>query len=163
MDHGILVKRHLLNRFYYQFHGKVRQQMPSHYFTGSNVFYNGQVNKTIAKWDVGDVGTENLARNVLFKLSIQLIFECSMIGGFFHDRLVEIFSPDLGNKAVFFHYSDYLFMVHGKLLLPFQIHSYLAPTVFGLAFVENLFDQQVIRIVFIRLALLRYPLVVSAA
>ena len=43
------------------------------------------------------------------------------------------------------------------------MHSYLAPAVFLFAFAEDFFDQQVIGIILIRLALLVYPSVVPAA
>jgi len=43
------------------------------------------------------------------------------------------------------------------------MHFYLAPAIFGLAFIEDLFDQQVIGIVLVRLALSLYPAVVAAA
>jgi len=43
------------------------------------------------------------------------------------------------------------------------MHFYLAPAVFLLAFVEDLFDQQVIGMVLVRLALSLYPAVVAAA
>jgi hypothetical protein len=136
--------------------------MPSGNFAGGNVFYDGQVNETIAKRNVGDIGAENLARSDLSEFSVQFIFKGSMLGRLFHDRFVGIFSPDLGDEAVFFHYPAYLFMVHDRVRLPFQMHFYLAPAVFLLALIEYLFDQQVVGMILVRVALLRYPPVAAA-
>jgi len=54
-------------------------------------------------------------------------------------------------------------MVHDHIILPFQMHFYLAPAVFGLTFVKDFFDQQVIGVILIWFALLAYPAVVPAA
>jgi len=43
------------------------------------------------------------------------------------------------------------------------MHSYLAPAVFLFAFIEDLFDQQIIRMILIGFVLLLCPPVVSAA
>lgn len=137
--------------------------MPGHHFAGGDVFYRGQVDKAILKRNVGDISAENLAGNGLPEPSAQFIIKCSMLGRLFHDRLVGIFSPDFCNEAILSHYPAYLFVVHDHIPLPLQMHFYLAPAVFLLAFIEDIFDQQVISMVLIRFVLLPCPPVVSAA
>ena len=76
---------------------------------------------------------------------------------------IGIFSPDLSNEVIFSHDPAYLFMVHDRVFIPLQMHFYLTPAVFLLAFVENIFNQQVIGIILVRFVLSLYPSVVSAA
>jgi hypothetical protein len=99
----------------------------------------------------------------LQELSVQFIFKRSVFRRLFHDRSVEISSPDLRYQAILSHDPDYFLVVHLDLSFSLQPHFDCPPAVFRLALVKDFFDQKIITIILVGFIRALQPLIVPAS
>ena len=76
----------------------------------------------------------------------------------FHDHFVWVFSSDFGYQSILPHNPLDFLVIHLR-----QSHFDASPTIFALTLVKNLFDFEIIRVVFAWLICLTQPSVVSAS
>ena len=76
----------------------------------------------------------------------------------FHDHFVWIFSSYFGYQSILFHYPLYLLVIHGG-----NPHLNVSPTIFALTLVKNLFDFEIIGVIFAWLIRVSQPFIISGS
>src|SRR3989338_2037652 len=103
--------------------------MPRHHLTGRNILDHRKIRIHAIEWQIGDVGAEYCTWYGLIECPLELVGECPVLQSFLHNRFVWVSSSYFGEKIVLSHDS---------------------PAIFSFAFIEDFFDEKVVRVVLVR-------------
>jgi len=119
--------------------------MPRHHLTGRNILDHRKIRIHAIEWQIGDVGAEYCTWYGLIECPLELVGECPVLQSFLHNRFVWVSSSYFGEKIVLSHDSLYFLVIH-----LWESHFDASPAIFSFAFIEDFFDEKVVRVVLVR-------------